>query len=198
MNRSPLRVNNDLMMIWRNYILMILLTWCQVLSTENHHQLPGIITKSLQTLRGERFIINSLYLHRAWEFYTNSTDWQTFTMMAWEQDFPAIFDKLLKQFNVSIISTGGPLRVKITKSIFTAGSIFLYQLTLSLTWSFCNLYSPLPSPSPLPPVTSSTRNHWNARASSTILTILHRVTRQHYWRGNQLSLFAIILSLQSK
>ena len=41
-----------------------------------HHQVPGtgIITQSLLTLRGERFIINRLYLHRAWEFYTNSTD----------------------------------------------------------------------------------------------------------------------------
>ena len=69
----------------------------------NYHQFLRTITKSLLTLRGEWFIINSLYLHRAWEFHTNSTDWQTFTMMAWEQDFPAIFDKLLKQFNVSII-----------------------------------------------------------------------------------------------
>ena len=43
---------------------------------QSHHQDcqdPTIITISLLTLAGERFITNSLYLLRAWEFYTNLT-----------------------------------------------------------------------------------------------------------------------------
>ena len=128
------------------------------ISPHNYHQLLRIITKSLLTLRGEWFIINSLYLHRAWEFYTNSTDWQTFTLMAWEQESPAIFDKLLKQFNVSIIHWRFAHSVWKQQNRSSPGQYFSIKLTPSSTKSFCDL-------PPSPSLTSSSRNHWNSTAS---------------------------------
>ena len=158
----------------------------------NYHQLLRIITKSLLTLRGEWFIINSLYLHRAWEFYTNSTDWQTFTMMAWEQDFPGIFDKLLKQFNVSIIHWRFAHSVWKHKIDLHRVNIFQSNSRQAQPKASATFPPHLPSPHRPGIIEIAPPASW------TVLTILHLVIGQQIWRGNQLSQFAIILSLQSK